>query len=256
MKVGIIGCGAIATTLVDFKLNGKLEANLDYFYDLSYESAEELSSKIGAKAAKTLDELAENVDVILESASQSAVKNSIPHMIEKGKDVIIMSVGALLDKKFHDEILNLALKNNARIYLPTGAITGIDTVQAAKMGEITEISLTTRKPPASLDVELENDEEKVIFEGKASEAVKKFPKNINVSSTLSLASGIDVDVTIIADPKIKNNTHEINLKGTFGELTTITSNVSSANNPKTSALAAYSVASLLDKLTKTMQIGS
>ena len=100
------------------------------------------------------------------------------------------------------------------------------------------------------------EEEKVLFDGKASQAVKEFPKNINVSSTLSLASGIDVDVKIIADSKIKNNTHEIHLKGTFGELITRTSNVSSPENPKTSALAAYSAASLLDKLNKTIQIGS
>ena len=46
------------------------------------------------------------------------------------------------------------------------------------------------------------DDEIIIFSGKASEAVNKFPKNINVSSTLSLASGMDADVKIIADPKI------------------------------------------------------
>ena len=167
-----------------------------------------------------------------------------------------MSVGALMDKSLRDHLYQLAKENNAKIYLPTGAITGIDTVQAAQLGEITSISLTTRKPPVSLDVDLEEGEEKVLFEGKASEAVKLFPRNINVSSTLSLASGIDVDVKIIADSKIKQNTHEIHLKGTFGELVTITSNNSSSNNPKTSALAAYSAASLLNKLNKTIQIGS
>jgi predicted dinucleotide-utilizing enzyme len=109
-----------------------------------------------------------------------------------------MSVGALMDKQFHDKILQLAIDNDCKIHLPTGAITGIDTVNAAKMGEITEVSLTTRKPPISLGVELDGVDEKVLFEGKASEAVKLFPKNINVSSTLSLASGIDVDVKIIA----------------------------------------------------------
>ena len=105
-------------------------------------------------------------------------------------------------------------------------------------------------------MDLEGNEEKVLFEGKASEAVNKFPKNINVSSTLSLASGIDVDVKIIADPKIDKNTHEIHLKGSFGELITRTANVRSPDNPKTSMLAAFSAACLLNKLSKTIQIGS
>lgn len=256
MKIGIIGCGAIASALVDFVENGKLDANLHCFYDLTPENAQKLASRIGALVASDMDDLIEKSDLIMEVASQQAVISNIPYILEHKKDVVIMSVGALMDKEFHDKLLQLADENNCKIYLPTGAITGIDTVNAANMGEITQVSLTTRKPPVSLGVTLDGVDEKVLFEGKASEAVKLFPKNINVSSTLSLASGIDVDVKIIADSKIKSNTHEIHLKGSFGELTTITSNISSKNNPKTSALAAYSAASLLNKLNKTIQIGS
>ena len=256
MKIGILGCGAIASTLVDFIEKGALDVNINCFYDLSQENAQKLASRINAHVATDIDDLIQNSDLIMEAASQQAVVTSIPHILEQGCDVVIMSVGALMDKSFYDELLQLAYENGCKIHLPTGAITGIDTVNAARMGEITQVSLTTRKPPVSLGVQLDGEDEKVLFEGKASEAVKKFPKNINVSSTLSLASGIDVDVKIIADSKIKNNTHEIHLKGSFGELTTITSNVSSENNPKTSALAAYSAASLLNKLTKTIQIGS
>lgn len=256
MKVGIMGCGAIASTIVDFILNDKLSVNIVGFYDMDYENAKLLASKIDSTAVRTLDELIDSSDIILESASQQAVINNVPEILEQGNDVIIMSVGALLDNDFYNKVISIAKENNCKIHLPTGAITGIDTVNAANMGEIKNISLTTRKPPVSLGIELDDVDEKVLFEGKASEAVKLFPKNINVSSTLSLASGIDIDVKIIADSKIKNNTHEIHLEGTFGELTTITSNVSSKNNPKTSALAAYSAASLLNKLNKTIQIGS
>ncbi|WP_369682637.1 aspartate dehydrogenase [Methanosphaera cuniculi] len=256
INIGIIGCGSIAKTLVNFQLEGKMDVNLAYFYDMNVENARQLADQIGAKAINSVDELIEKSDLILESASQGAVKSVIPQVVESGVDVIIMSVGALMDEEFRCNLEKLASDNNATIYLPTGAITGIDTVKAARMGEIYEVSLTTRKPPVSLGITLDDDEEKVLFEGKASEAVEKFPKNINVSSTLSLASGINVDVKIIADPKIKNNTHEIHLKGSFGELTTITSNVSSPENPKTSMLAAFSAASLLNKLSKTIQIGS
>ncbi|RAP51441.1 MAG: aspartate dehydrogenase [Methanosphaera sp. rholeuAM270] len=256
MKIGILGCGSIANTLVKFKLEDKLNVNLACFYDLDITSAKELANKVGADTASSVEELIEKSDLILECASQAAVRGSIPQILDKGIDVIIMSVGALLDFDFKSKIESIAKENGATIYLPTGAITGIDTVKAAKMGKIESVSLITRKPPISLGMELDDKEEEIVFKGKASDAVKEFPKNINVSSTLSLASEIDADVTIIADSKIKNNTHEIHLKGTFGELVTITSNVSSPDNPKTSMLAAYSAASLLNKLSETIQIGS
>lgn len=256
MKIGIMGCGSIANTLTNFKLDGKLDVNLAYFYDLNPENARKLAQKVDAEYTDSIEYLIENSDLILECASQTAVRMSIPQILENGTDVVIMSVGALLDEKFRTEIESIAKSNNSKIYLPTGAITGIDTVQAAKLGEIESISLETRKPPVSLGIQLEGDEEKIIFDGKASKAVKEFPKNINVSSTLSLASGIDADVKIIADPKIQTNTHEIRIKGTFGELITRTSNVSSPDNPKTSLLAAYSAASLLKKLSATIRIGS
>lgn len=256
MKIGIMGCGSIASTLVKFKLEGKLNVELAYFFDLSLDNAATLAKKVNAEASQSLDDLIQNSDLILESASQTAVRESVPQILKSGTDVIIMSVGALMDEKFRTELESIAKENNAKIYLPTGAITGIDTVKAAKMGEIKSVSLITRKPPLSLGMEFEGDEEQTLFEGKASEAVKVFPKNINVSSTLSLASGIDADVKIIADPKVTKNTHEIHLKGTFGELITRTSNVSSPDNPKTSLLAAFSAASLLNKLSDTIQIGS
>lgn len=256
MKIGIMGCGSIASTLVKFKLEGKLNVELAYFFDLSLDNAAALAKKVNAEASQSLDDLIQNSDLILESASQTAVRESVPQILKSGTDVIIMSVGALMDEKFRTELESIAKENNAKIYLPTGAITGIDTVKAAKMGEIKSVSLITRKPPLSLGMEFEGDEEQTLFEGKASEAVKVFPKNINVSSTLSLASGIDADVKIIADPKVTKNTHEIHLKGTFGELITRTSNVSSPDNPKTSLLAAFSAASLLNKLSDTIQIGS
>jgi len=62
-----------------------------------------------------------------------------------------------------------------------------------------EVTLTTRKPPRSLGkiegVDLEGLKEAlVIFEGPAKEAVVKFPQNVNVAATISLA-GIGSDRT-------------------------------------------------------------
>ncbi len=255
MNIGIMGCGSIAGIITDSYLKGNMNVDIKYFYDYKYENAVNLANKIDAEALDTIDELIEKSDLIVETASQSAVKENALKILENGRDMVILSVGALMDKSFYEKLKQVAEDNGATIHIPSGAVTGIDTIKAAK-GHIQSISLTTSKPPQSLDLEITDNKAKILFEGKASEAVELFPKNINVSSTLSLASGIDIDVKIVADPNIKYNTHEVRVIGRFGELTTTTSNISCSNNPKTSALAAYSAISLLNSLNKTVKIGS
>lgn len=83
----------------------------------------------------------------------------------------------------------------------------------------------------------------------------KFPKNINVAATLSIACDKEVDVKIIADPAIDQN-HEIHVAGDFGELITITRNTKCTTNPKTSLLAAYSTIKLLKSLNENLNVGT
>ncbi len=171
-----------------------------------------------------------------------------------GVDMIIMSVGALLDADLREKLESVAKKNGARIYAPSGAVVGVDGVKAASIGKIKSATLVTRKPPRSLGIS--TDREKVLFEGKARDAVKKFPKNINVAATLSLACEKEINVKIIADPQIERNTHEVHVIGEFGELKTTTKNVQCTTNPKTSTLAAHAAIKLLKNLNQTIHIGT
>ena len=45
---------------------------------------------------------------------------------------MIMSVGALGDPFFLSELLDIASKNGSHIYVPTGAIAGIDAIRSVK----------------------------------------------------------------------------------------------------------------------------
>jgi aspartate dehydrogenase len=100
------------------------------------------------------------------------------------------------------------------------------------------------------------DKETILYEGKASDAVRKFPRNMNVAATLSIVCNRDVDVKVIADPTVDSNCHEIKVVGDFGELKTTTHNTSCITNPKTSVLAAYSVIKLLKNLNENLKVGS
>ena len=100
------------------------------------------------------------------------------------------------------------------------------------------------------------EKEEILFEGKASEAVKEFPVNINVAATLSIACHMDIDVKIIVDPKVDRNQHEVYVRGEFGEFKTCSMNLPSKANPKTSQMAAYSAIRLLESFGDNFHIGT
>ena len=254
LKVGILGCGTIADIITDFTVKEKLNVDLNYFYDQKMEKAETLASLMNGIAVCDITDMINHVDLVVEAASQEAVIDVVPQILKKGKDVIIMSVGALMDLKLRNRLKSIALKNNSKIYIPSGAIVGLDGIKAASIGQITEVNLITRKPPESLGIKIK--QEKILYEGKASEAVHKFPKNMNVAATLSIVCDKDVNVKIIADPKVDNNCHQISVIGDFGELKTTTQNRSCITNPKTSVLAAYSVIKLLRNLNENLRVGT
>jgi len=83
-----------------------------------------------------------------------------------------------------------------------------------------------------------------LFEGSAAEAALRYPQNLNVAATLALR-GVGMEktrVTVRADPRVAVNTHEIEVRSAAGTATFRFQNEPSADNPKTSALTALSLA--------------
>ena len=260
MIVGIVGCGAIANTIVNEFISDS-GIQIKYFYDTDIERAENLAQIANGVAVLRLEDMLDDVDLILESASPIlesaspiALKVIALDILERGIDLMVMSVGALMDREFRNKVRKTAEEHNAKVYAPSGAIVGLDGIKAASIGKITEASLTTRKAPKSLGREVE--EEEVLFEGKASEAVEKFPVNINVAASLSIACNMDIDVKIIVDPKVDRNVHEVVVKGDFGEFRTSSENYPFAANPKTSMLAAFSAIKLLKSFGECFSVGT
>lgn len=273
LGVGLIGCGAISTVLAHAIDEGRAgDTRLAVVHDLLFEKSQKLVDRLSSKPriAKTFDEFikVQGFDLVIEAASQNAVRQYASKVLENGKDLMIMSVGALVDSDLTEEIRRSAHSTGKKIYIPSGAIVGIDGIKAAVIGRINHVTLTTRKPPSGLIgapyfkqsriSPNELKEPKVIYEGPASEACMLFPANVNVAATLSLA-GIGLNKTkvrIVADPTIKRNVHEINVKGEFGELRVCTKNVPSPDNPKTSFLAVLSAIATLKRITEFMLIGT
>jgi aspartate dehydrogenase len=212
--------------------------------------------------------LALDLDLVVEAASQEALKLYAPLIVRRGKSLIAMSLGAFADTTFLEELNQLALQHHSQIYLPSGAIGGLDALSAAAIDELHEVTLTTIKPVKALqgvrsvidpDLDLNTITSQIcIYEGPAEEAVIRFPQNVNIAAVLSLA-GIGFQKTLVklvADPNAHYNTHLISVKGSFGEFTMEFKLHPSSTNPKTSHLTSLSVIRLLRNLTKTIKIGT
>ena len=269
LKIGVIGCGTIGTELCKAIDKKVINARLEAIYDRSTENCERLQrSLINKPEIMHPEELISGSDIVVECASISAVREFGASVLEKGKDLMVLSVGALADENLLEELMREATSNNCRIYIPSGAITGIDGMKSAHIAHIKKVVLTTTKNPNGLrgapyvlknHIDLLSFHEKtLLFEGSAKEAIEAFPANVNVAVSLSLA-GIgtkDTRVRVFVDPNAIRNIHEIYVEGVFGNFTCRIENVPSPDNPGTSYLAALSAIATLKKITEPLQIGT
>ena len=263
MKISILGCGNIGRTIIKAIAEKKVNCAISGIFDVNGDGFNRLQKSVrddlnlNSKFTQDFSEFLNfDSELVVEAASQKAVSEFALDVLNSKKNLMIMSIGALVDEKLFESIRETAEKNNLKIYIPSGAVVGLDGIKGAKIGGISEVTLVTRKSPKSLGVD--TNEEKILYEGPAREAVRLFPKNVNVAATVSL-SGIGFEKTkvkIIADPKLKNNIHEIYVKGDFGEMKMRTENVPSPDNPKTSYLASLSAIAMLEKIAGSVQIGT
>jgi aspartate dehydrogenase len=189
-------------------------------------------------------------------------------VLEKGKDLMVLSIGAFMQPGLFDLFKRTAKEHNCRIYLPSGAIVGLDGLKSASIAAICKVTLSTTKNLAGLkgapfivekNIELDSFREKtLLFEGSPQDAVRAFPANVNVAATVSLAAtgAKEIKIRVFVDPDATRNIHELIVEGAFGKFTTKVENVPSPDNPRTSYLAALSAIAALKKITDPVQIGT
>ncbi len=250
-RIGLLGCGNVGE-IIARKHEG---VNIVALHDAVYDKAKAVQDACGAKAYESFDEfLAQDLDLVVEAASVSAVRAHAEAILLAGKDMIILSVGALSDDPFRDHLKACAVEKGKKIYIPSGAITGLDNMKVCQIAEVSKVLLRTTKNPRSLGIDA--DRPMLLFKGTARDCIRQYPKNINVAIAIELASGHEVEVELWADPNTDRNTHEIIVEGEFGDINIKVSNRPSPENPATSYLAALSILSLLRNLDNPIQIGT
>jgi aspartate dehydrogenase len=267
LRVAVGGFGAIGKVVAD-ALDRGIEG-----LSLSAVSARDTARAEAAMAGfmkpvpvLPLGRLWEEADIVVECAPAKHLRDLAEPALAHGRIVITLSCGALLD---NFDLAELARRQGGRILVPTGALIGLDAVQAAALGGgISSVQMITRKPPNGLEGApylVENQirvsgltEAKLVFTGSAREAARGFPANVNVAAALALA-GIGPDRTTIeiwADPAVSRNIHRIEVEADAARFSMQIENVPSLENPRTGRLTALSAIALLRKLTSPLAIGT
>lgn len=252
LTVGLIGGGGMARDVASI-------AGASFARDISIVGRLTRSASAGAQdgarddlGVTTLDALlARRPKIVVEMASQEAVRQCGAAVLERGVDLLVVSTGALCEPALLGELRAAARASGARLMIPAGAIGGMDVVGALKLGGLRHVLYRSRKPPRAWKgtpaedlINLDRlDSPVAFFKGTAREAAARFPQNANVAATIALAGlGFDdTHVELVADPQRLTNQHEIEAEGEIGRTLLMIESKPSATNPKTSALTAYSV---------------
>ena len=196
MRITIVGCGSIGSKLAK-AADDMEEVKRIYLVDIKKDIADKVAA--GLKKAIVVDSVEDELyhcDLVIESSTQEAAREIAPRVVSRGVDMMIMSVGSLVDDDYRQALFQKAKEHEAKIFIPTGALCGVDGLRSGAGDEILSVTLTTTKGPKSLtDIQYLIDkgidvntvkEKTVVYSGPAREAVKIFPKNISVAATVAL----------------------------------------------------------------------
>jgi aspartate dehydrogenase len=252
LRFALIGCGAIGQAVLQAVCRDiSLQATAVVVSSVGRVAAEKFvrGLGIGASVAPELPE--DGIDLVVEAASHAAVTQHVLPALRRGVPCIVASVGVLGRPGVAEAMESAARSGGAQVQFVSGAMGAIDALDAARVGGLNAVRYVGRKPPrawmgtpAQAAFDLDGmTRETVVFDGSAREAATLFPRNANVAAIVSIA-GLGLDATqvrLVADPASTENVHVLHAEGAFGSFELTLRNAPLPGNPKTSALAAYSV---------------
>jgi aspartate dehydrogenase len=245
MDVCLIGYGAIAQGII-----ARLPAHVQITAVVVRADKIAATQVVLPTGVRAVASVPNDATLVLECADHSAIHAHVLPALKRGIACGVLSVGALSEAGLPEALEAAAKAGNTQIHLLSGAIGAIDALAAAKLGSLTSVTYTGRKPPAGWRGSAAEQacdlsaltEPFVILQASAREAARQYPKNANVAATVSLA-GLGLDATIvrlIADPTVTENVHEIHAVGAFGSFKLEMRGNPLPSNPKTSMLTVLS----------------
>ena len=251
IRLGLFGCGRLNSIVVDCYKNGLLQGfEIVGCYSKTFESRAIMSNELGIDICNSYEELIERKpDYIVEATNPAATKAVLEYTLKNKVNMVLLSIGALADERYLEYIKSIALENNVKIHLASGAICGFQVLRTATLMDMTSASLTNTKGPRALrrnilykpEMEVENT---VAFDGSAYKAIQNLPTGINVGVATALATmGVhDTRILIQTEPGFIGDSQCIDIE--CGDEIKAHLDVYS----RTSDIAGYSVVALLQNL--------
>lgn len=205
-------------------------------------------------------------DAVLECAGHQAVREHGVRCLEAGADLVLTSIGALVDEAERVRLYDAAEAAQRRLIIASAGIGALDILAAAAVGGLERVVVTVRKDPsawygtaaealcdlATLAAPL------TLFDGSVREGTARYPQNVNISAAAALA-GLGLDRTrlvIVVDPAIRRHVVEIEAAGAFGRFSFTEEVEPTADNPKTGKLVAMALIKTLRQLAAPVVIGA
>ena len=205
-------------------------------------------------------------DAVLECAGHQAVRDHGARCLEAGADLVLTSIGALVDDDLHAALRSAAQTAGRRLIIASAGIGALDILAAAATGGLERVVVTVRKDPsawsgtaaesvcnlATLAAPL------TLFDGSVREGAALYPQNVNISAAAALA-GLGLDRTrlvIVVDPALRRHVVEIEAEGAFGRFSFAEEVEPTAENPKTGKLVAMAVIKTVRQLAAPEVIGA
>ena len=225
-KLVIVGCGRLAGIVSDAVVNGLLpEYDLVGVYSRTAEKAERIVAKIQqhgktCMACTTIEDLlALKPDYLVEAASPAAMKELALPALKNGTSLVTLSIGALADTAFYQEVIETAQANGTRVYIVSGATGGFDVLRTASlMGNATAKFFNGKGPNALKGTAVYDEalqtEQRVVFSGNATKAIAMFPTKVNVAVAASLASvgPENMQMSMQSTPGFVGDTQRVEIK--------------------------------------------
>ena len=266
-RIGIIGCGTIGRLLaLHIRDNLKRQYVLAAVASRTHGHAARLGEELGVPVLSAAEAVAA-CDLVVETASADAMPAIVRAALAARREIVCLSVGGFaLDAGLLDEVMAAS----SPVHVPSGAIAGLDGVRALREMGLDSLSLTTVKHPVSLGLNDLSDlpavsgeegmsvspEARLLFDGTAGEAIRRFPANVTVAVALALAGQGPgkTRMRLIADPLAGGTRHRIMARAGKCILDITTTPAPLSENPRSSALALYSVSALLRQMAEPLRL--
>jgi aspartate dehydrogenase len=147
MRLGVIGYGAIGGAVVDAWRQGGLGPRVEIAAVLVQRPRPAEPDLVVTHEAERF--FAQPQDVVLECAGHDAVRAYGVRCLEHGADLVLTSIGALVDEVERDRLYAAAEATGRRLVLASAGIGALDILAGAAVGGLDRVAITVRKDPSA-----------------------------------------------------------------------------------------------------------